>query len=78
MVRLNVLNGLAFLMQILPVEDHALLQEYMGYCLLPMMPKHKMMWFYGGGRNGKGRVIATWKPSLEGKTVTIRTWRVRW
>ena len=23
------------------------------------MPKHKMMWFYGRGRNGKGRVIAT-------------------
>jgi phage/plasmid-associated DNA primase len=23
------------------------------------MPKHKIMWFYGLGRNGKGRVIAT-------------------
>ena len=48
-----------FLDQILPKEDQPLLQEYMGYCILPAMPKHKMMWFYGHGRNGKGRVIAT-------------------
>ena len=48
-----------FLDQILPKDDQALLQEYMGYCILPAMPKHKMMWFYGRGRNGKGRVIAT-------------------
>jgi P4 family phage/plasmid primase-like protien len=50
---------LGFLNQILPKEDQPLLQEYMGYCILPAMPKHKMMWFYGHGRNGKGRVIAT-------------------
>ena len=50
---------LGFLDQILPVEDQPLLQEYLGYCILPAMPKHKMMWFYGRGRNGKGRVIAT-------------------
>jgi P4 family phage/plasmid primase-like protien len=48
-----------FLDQILPKEDQLLLQEYLGYCVLPSMPKHKMMWFYGSGRNGKGRVIAT-------------------
>ena len=58
---------LAFLLQILPVEDHALLQEYMGYCLLPIMPKHKMMWFYGSGRNGKGRVIATLEAIVGGE-----------
>ena len=58
---------LAFLEQILPLEDHALLQEYMGYCLLPIMPKHKMMWFYGGGRNGKGRVIATLEAIVGGE-----------
>ncbi len=50
---------LGFLDQILPKDDQALLQEYMGYCILPAMPKHKMMWFYGRGRNGKGRVVAT-------------------
>ena len=50
---------LGFLDQILPVEDHPLLQECLGYCILPAMPKHKVMWFYGLGRNGKGRVIAT-------------------
>jgi P4 family phage/plasmid primase-like protien len=50
---------LGFLDQILPVEDQPLLQEYLGYCILPAMPKHKIMWFYGLGRNGKGRVIAT-------------------
>ncbi len=50
---------LGFLDQILPKEDQPLLQEYMGYCILSAMPKHKMMWFYGRGRNGKGRVIAT-------------------
>ena len=50
---------LRFLDQILPRDDQPLLQEYMGYCILPAMPKHKMMWFYGRGRNGKGRVIAT-------------------
>ena len=58
---------LAFLLQILPLEDQALLQEYMGYCLLPIMPKHKMMWFYGGGRNGKGRVIATLEAIVGGE-----------
>ena len=57
----------SFLSQILPVEDHALLQEYLGYCLLPIMPKHKMMWFYGGGRNGKGRVIATLEAIIGGE-----------
>jgi hypothetical protein len=48
-----------FLDQILPKEDQPLLQEWLGYCMLPAMPKHKIMWFYGTGRNGKGRVIAT-------------------
>ena len=50
---------LAFLDQVLPKEDQPLLQEYLGYCILPAMPKHKLMWFYGLGRNGKGRIIIT-------------------
>jgi len=49
-----------FVAQILPDEkDRMLLQEIMGYCLLPAMPYHKIFWFHGKGRNGKGRVIAT-------------------
>ena len=50
---------ISFLDQVLPKEDQPLLQEYLGYCILPAMPKHKLMWFYGLGRNGKGRVIIT-------------------
>jgi P4 family phage/plasmid primase-like protien len=51
---------LKFLVEILPEEaDRTLLQEIMGYTLFPGMPKHKIFWFYGLGRNGKGRVIAT-------------------
>jgi len=48
-----------FLTQILAKEDAAVLQEYMGYCLLPAMPYHVVMWFYGKGRNGKGRITKT-------------------
>ncbi len=48
-----------FVSEILYSEDIPLLQEWLGYCLLPTMPKHKIMWFYGIGRNGKGRVIIT-------------------
>jgi P4 family phage/plasmid primase-like protien len=51
---------LKFLSEILPdPADRTLLQEIMGYTLFPGMPKHKIFWFYGLGRNGKGRVIAT-------------------
>jgi len=51
---------LKFLIEILPEEaDRVLLQEIMGYTLFPGMPKHKIFWFYGLGRNGKGRIIAT-------------------
>lgn len=51
---------LNFLLEILPEDaDRTLLQEIMGYTLFPGMPKHKIFWFYGNGRNGKGRVIAT-------------------
>jgi len=49
-----------FIKQILPNhEDIQLLQEIMGYCLVPSMPFHKIFWFYGIGRNGKDRIILT-------------------
>ena len=48
-----------FLTKVLSSEDIPLMQEWLGYHLLPRMPKHKIMWFYGGGRNGKGRITAT-------------------
>lgn len=50
---------LKFLSEILKSEDVKPLQEYMGYCLYPAMPYHVLMWFYGKGRNGKGRITAT-------------------
>lgn len=48
-----------FLSEILNPEDIPLLQEYLGYCLYPAMPYHVLMWLYGKGRNGKGRIMAT-------------------
>jgi P4 family phage/plasmid primase-like protien len=50
---------LKFLSEVLQPEDVFPLQEYMGYCLYPAMPYHVLMWFYGKGRNGKGRITAT-------------------
>lgn len=50
---------LEFINQILEKDNIPLLQEIMGYCLLPDMPFHKIFWFYGTGRNGKGVVIRT-------------------
>ncbi|MBN1357811.1 hypothetical protein JW988_03485 [Candidatus Bathyarchaeota archaeon] len=52
-------NFKKFLRQILSEEDIPLLQETMGYCLLAAMPLHKIFWWYGKGRNGKGRVGLT-------------------
>jgi len=52
-------NFLKFINEIIRSEDIPLLQEIMGYCLLPAMPFHKIFWFYGIGRNGKDRIILT-------------------
>lgn len=52
-------NWLKFVSEVLNPEDIPLLQEIMGYCLLPDIPLHKMFWFYGVGRNGKGVIIRT-------------------
>lgn len=52
-------NFLKFVNQIIRKDDIPLLQEIMGYCLLPGMPFHKIFWFYGPGRNGKDRIILT-------------------
>jgi putative DNA primase/helicase len=49
----------AFIREVVDSEDLPALQEYMGYCLVPSMPIHKLMWFYGTGRNGKGTVART-------------------
>ena len=50
---------LKFVSQVVRKEDIPLLQEIMGYCILPKMPHHKLFWWYGKGRNGKGRIIKT-------------------
>ena len=52
-------NWLEFVKEIVAEDDKKLLQEICGYCLLPSMPFHKMFWFYGTGRNGKGVVTRT-------------------
>ena len=48
-----------FVKEIIEPDAIPLLQEIMGYCLLPSIPFHKIFWFYGIGRNGKGVVIRT-------------------
>ena len=52
-------SWLNFISEIVAEEDIPLLQELMGYCLLPSMPLHKMFWLYGNGRNGKGVIVRT-------------------
>jgi P4 family phage/plasmid primase-like protien len=49
----------AFIKDVVDPEDLPALQEYLGYLLVPSMPMHKLMWFYGSGRNGKGTVART-------------------
>ena len=45
----------------LPDADKAekiqLLQEFFGYCLVPMTEMHKFLWMVGGGGNGKSLVL---------------------
>lgn len=48
-----------FVSEVLLPEDALTLQEYLGYCLLPAMPYHKLLWMHGCGRNGKGVIIRT-------------------
>ena len=40
-------------------ENIPLVQEIMGYSLVPSMPFHKLFWFYGTGRNGKSKIVTT-------------------
>ncbi|MCJ7632582.1 phage/plasmid primase, P4 family [Candidatus Bathyarchaeota archaeon] len=40
-------------------DDRKLLQEFSGYCLLPALPYHKIIFLYGTGRNGKGTFVRT-------------------
>jgi P4 family phage/plasmid primase-like protien len=47
-------NWLEFLKQVANPEDIPMLQEWMGYCLLPDYRFHKVLWVHGDGRNGKG------------------------
>lgn len=49
----------AFIKEVVDPEDLPALQEYLGYLLVSSMPIHKLMWFYGSGRNGKGTVART-------------------
>jgi phage/plasmid-associated DNA primase len=57
-----------FLDEILPKDDQQCLQEYCGYTLLAAMPFYKILWLYGIGRNGKGRIVLTMQAIL-GRTI---------
>lgn len=52
----------AYLPKAVEPEDIPKLQEWSGYLLLPDYLKHKIMWMYGVGRNGKG----VWTRTMEG------------
>lgn len=47
---------LEFLRQLLEEEDIPTLQEYLGYCLLPVTKAQKMMMIIGRGGEGKSRI----------------------
>lgn len=47
---------LAFLEELLETEDILTLQEYMGYCLLPVNYAQKMLLIIGNGGEGKSRI----------------------
>lgn len=51
-----------FCNQIVAPEDQNLLQEWSGFLLSPGYPKHKFMFMYGVGRNGKG----VWSRTMRG------------
>lgn len=50
----KLVNWLDFLKQVANPEDIPMLQEWMGYALLPSYPYHHALWIHGEGRNGKG------------------------
>ncbi len=54
-------NWEAFVSQVVAKDDVATLQEWSGYCLLPIYSYHKVMWIVGSGRNGKG----VWQRTIE-------------
>lgn len=39
-------------------DNKQILYEICAYCMLPSYPIHRMFWFLGTGRNGKGRFMA--------------------
>ena len=50
------LRWLRFLDELLEPEDIPILQEYMGYCLIPTTAAQKMLMIIGNGGEGKSRV----------------------
>lgn len=45
-----------FLFDLLELDDIPTLQEYLGYCLLPVTRAHRMMMLVGNGGEGKSRI----------------------
>ena len=51
-------------------ENKQILYEICAYCMLPDYPLHRMFWFVGRGRNGKGRFMALIKLLIGAENTT--------
>ena len=58
-----------FISEVVRAEDIPIIQEYIGYLLLPDMPAHKTLWLYGVGRNGKSTLAKIIKGLLGSQNV---------
>jgi len=47
-----------------------ILYEICAYCMLPSYPIHRMFWFLGSGRNGKGRFMALVRKVIGAPNIT--------
>ena len=47
-----------------------ILYEICAYCMLPSYPIHRMFWFLGTGRNGKGRFMALVRKIIGAQNIT--------
>lgn len=65
-------NNMKFFKDILKPEDIPIMQELFGYCLFPSYRYHKIFFFLGSGRNGKGTTLNLMKAFL-GESNTTAT-----
>ena len=51
-------------------DSKEILYEICAYCMLPSYPIHRMFWFLGTGRNGKGRFMALVRKIIGAQNIT--------